>query len=60
MHCSVPYCTNDWQYEDRYKAKCGKELHFHQFSADKQRRKDWIFARLFAIYAEKNEAEENA
>jgi len=29
---------------DRYKAKCGKQLHFHQFPADKQRRKDWIFA----------------
>jgi len=33
-------CTNDWRYKDEYRERTGKELHFHQFPADKKRRKE--------------------
>jgi len=26
MHCSVPYCTSDWRYKEKYKAQSGSFL----------------------------------
>jgi hypothetical protein len=43
-HCCVVACTNDSRYGDRYLQETGKELRFHQFPVDTQRRKDWIVA----------------
>ena len=33
---SVPLCTNPWRYKDEYRERTGKELHFHQFPADRK------------------------
>jgi len=41
-HWSVVFCSNDWRHKDEYRERTGKELHFHQFPADKKRRKEWI------------------
>jgi len=33
------YANNN---KDKYRERTGKELHFHQFPADKKRRNEWI------------------
>jgi len=35
-HCCVMFCTIGWRCEDEYRERTGKELHFHQFPADKK------------------------
>ena len=41
-HCSVPQCTNDWRFRERYTAATKKKLSFHEFPKNKHLRKRWI------------------
>jgi len=37
--CFVMFCKNDWRSTDEYRERTGIELHFHQFPADKKKRR---------------------